>query len=477
MSSTFKRSCAFNVKIGMLDMYTLLTFILLVGIFGGSSRYDAVQLLVLRPLCAFFLVYGLYRLRWRDIRGFQLPWTILVLVTILIGSQLIPLPPEIWMNLPGREIVSSLSLEIQQAEIWRPLSMAPSKTSNALAGMIVPICVLLLLTINHNLNVRLMLWVIVCFGVVNAFIGILQISASSDMLYFYQITNQGSPVGLFANTNHSATFSAIVLASISYLMMENDLTDSDVPGQNVDVYKLILGCAFLMVFLVIIVNRSRSGLLAASIVIVYLSSILTVRALAFRKNRTNVKKRNSINSFFSVGFGLVGVAMIATLLFSGQSEVVSRLLEDDNVRELRADVFPTLIEMIRTYFPFGSGFGSFENVYYIHEKVEYLRPSYLNQAHNDLLQVVIEGGIASVLILATGLLWVIRLIVFIYRQKNGLSATLFWISISLIMGLASATDYPLRTPTMQMFAVCLIWILICQARQKGDEAPRKGFAN
>src|SRR5690606_13196271 len=82
-----------------------------------------------------------------------------------------------------------------------------------------------------------------------------------------------------------------------------------------------------------------------------------------------------------------------------------RLFSGDNVEELRGQLVPTLTKMLTDYFPWGSGFGSFEYVYRIYEPLELLRPAYLNQAHNDWLQFPIEGGLPAILIAAVAAIW------------------------------------------------------------------------
>jgi len=477
VSAPSKRRSRTNSKTRQLNVYIFLAFVLLVSIFGGSSRYDTAQLLALRPLCCVFLIIGLYQLKLADLKSFKLPLAVLLGLTTLMALQLVPLPPGIWTALPGREVIFNMSSAIQELDIWRPVSLAPSKTWNALAGMIVPLCTLLLLMICRKLTARTVMMVIVALGLINASLGMLQILAPTDVLYFYQITNEGSPVGLFANTNHSATFAAISLTIIAYLMMEENLQKSEVPGGNIDIYRVILACLFLLVFMVLIVNRSRAGLLAASIAIIYVSAVLATRVIASRNAQASPSTLKGRNLLFAGGFALVGLLMIIVLLFSGQSEAMNRLLANDSVGELRTDILPTLVDMIRTYFPFGSGFGSFENVYYIHEKPEFLRPTYLNQAHNDVLQFLIEGGLVAAVLFAAGAFWVARTLLSIYRNTGDINKSLFWIAIFLILGSASAADYPLRTPLMQLVAICLIWVMSAHARPVDDEPTGKGFAN
>ena len=132
--------------------------------------------------------------------------------------------------------------------------------------------------------------------------------------------------------------------------------------------------------------------------------------------------------------------------------------------ELRVRLAPILQEMTLAYFPFGTGFGAFETAYYIHEPSELLNPLYLNQAHNDILQVVIEGGLVSLAITLAGIVWLARIVLRMFRgtardRKLALAAS--GVGIALVM--ASAVEYPLRTPLFQMIAVWLLCAFVTHA--------------
>jgi len=89
-------------------------------------------------------------------------------------------------------------------------------------------------------------------------------------------------------------------------------------------------------------------------------------------------------------------------------------------------------------------------VYRHFEPFDTLRLTYFNQAHNDVVQILIEGGIASALALAAAILgWAWRTIQLIRATATPERA--IGIVGSLIVAalfLASFPDYPLRTPML-----------------------------
>jgi hypothetical protein len=48
----------------------------------------------------------------------------------LILLQLVPLPPAIGLDLPGRSWAIAVQREISLADSWRPLSLAPDRTDH-----------------------------------------------------------------------------------------------------------------------------------------------------------------------------------------------------------------------------------------------------------------------------------------------------------------------------------------------------------
>ena len=108
---------------------------------------------------------------------------------------------------------------------------------------------------------------------------------------------------------------------------------------------------------------------------------------------------------------------------------------------------------------FGSGFGSFEEVYHIHEPDSLMISSYVNMAHNDWAQLIIEGGVPAVLLVVALCAWLARSLgAVLGGGAAGVARMLFWLSVAGILLFASLVDYPLRTPLFQLSAVWLVAI-------------------
>jgi polysaccharide export outer membrane protein len=88
-----------------------------------------------------------------------------------------------------------------------------------------------------------------------------------------------------------------------------------------------------------------------------------------------------------------GSALILALLFlADRSPALSRILAGGEVRDARDILLPYLIGMVTQFQPWGTGMGVFACAFRMQEPYELLGPRYVNHAHNDGLQFLIEGG-------------------------------------------------------------------------------------
>ena len=437
--------------------FVLVAFIIIVSFMGGGSRPDIQSLVVLRPVAFIFLAYALLVAKSDEIRPVMVPLALIGLLALLMVIQLVPLPPDWWENLPGRQPFAVIAEQIAMSDVWRPISMVPSRTLNSLFSLVVPLAMILLCAIQAPEKNRRIVGVLIAVGVISALLGALQLAGSNrSALYLYRITNADMPVGLLANRNHQAVLLSISLLMSAWYFVSFRL----VPDKKLEWARFSM---LLMPFLflpLIVLTGSRLGILAGAIA-TFASGLM----LLYRGDIVSGKSAGSkIAVFVAKKRALIGMAALVALvgllafLFS-DSLAVRRLVSARLFDDLRADLLPVLLTMAREHIVFGTGFGSFENVFRSYESTELLRPNYLNNAHNDWLQLVIEAGVAGIVLLASFLLWAGRAIIKGYssgslRKK---CQTDLCFGILLILAIASMVDYPLRVPMMMVLACfCIV---------------------
>jgi O-antigen ligase len=110
-----------------------------------------------------------------------------------------------------------------------------------------------------------------------------------------------------------------------------------------------------------------------------------------------------------------------------------------------------LFEMARAFMPFGSGFGSFDSVYRHFEPNSLLSTIYMNEAHDEPVQLAIEGGVPALLLLGLFLVWWARAAVTCLRrplQTRRRAMGDAAVIMTVILMASSLVDYPLRTPLL-----------------------------
>ncbi len=124
------------------------------------------------------------------------------------------------------------------------------------------------------------------------------------------------------------------------------------------------------------------------------------------------------------------------------------------------------LDLIMKYRGMGSGFGTFAKVYMTVEAPETIRYYYINHAHNDWLELLVEGGLPVAIIIISAVAWLARRIYSAWTIPTGegyqnVLAEAATISIVAVL-LHSTMDYPLRTAALAaIFA--LLCALLCDA--------------
>ena len=187
-----------------LSFWMLAALLAVLWIAGGASRADASGQVIVRLAAWIILVIYILvtpKFEWRAIR---MPAVLLGAGVIIVALQLVPLPPAVWTQLPGRDVLIQAAVVAGETEQpWRPLSISPGATDNALNSLVVPTVTLVLLA---NLT-RRQHWqvaaLLIALMFASAVYGLLQFSgARIDHPLLNDV--RGMVSGSFANRNHLA---------------------------------------------------------------------------------------------------------------------------------------------------------------------------------------------------------------------------------------------------------------------------------
>jgi O-antigen ligase len=433
-------------------------------LFGGGSRADIASLPLLRTIFGFAFVFAAWKFALPTWRSHPALAGLAAGIMLLPLLQLVPLPPAVWTALPGRQIVVDVFTASKTPLPWLPLSLAPVATLNSLMATFIPITMMLLVLTSPQPVRQLLLRMALVVGLVSGLLGLLQAIGSADSpLYFYRITNDGSAVGLFANRNHQAIFLACL-----FPLLAAHLSMASGRSEMVRLQKIATLATGVFLLPLILVTGSRSGLLLI---------LIAVPLALWLYRAPKVVGRNIVLSgsgqLSMVIIGVVATALIALLLFASfRAPAVMRLLEEDAAGDLRWQALPTLLRAGTDMLPFGSGLGSFADVYKFYEPSELLSAKYFNQAHNDYVEIFMTAGLPGLALIAFAL-WILfsglRRVVFPSSQLSKMPEELILAragaAVLVLLAIASVGDYPLRTPSIAAFAaIAVSWLAGSQAR-------------
>lgn len=253
-------------------------------------------------------------------------------------------------------------------------------------------------------RLRVLVRTIIIFGFALAVFGLIQSFTSPTRVYWLRELQQSTPFGPFINRHHFAGYMELALALPLGLLFSGAVE----PDKRV----LYIFAAALM-GVALIMTGSRGGIISLGAEVLFLAALT---GLGFRRRSRERRGANAEEGrgaggrglFVRAGlaFGLILALLLGTVLLGGEA-ALSRFVGTVNAEDPttgRAHFWSMTLEIIRDHPLLGTGLGAFGVVY---TRYDTRNGAYrLEQAHNDYLQVVSDGGIIG---LALGLFFVIAL--------------------------------------------------------------------
>jgi O-antigen ligase len=444
----------------------LLVLMAVLWLAGGASRADVAGQVVTRAAATVAVVITLLfgeRPSFSENRAVLL---ILICAIALPMLQLIPMPPAVWQALPGRDIIARAAQFAGESQPWRPLSMVPSATVNAAASLIVPAAVLLCLSGLRATERPWLVRAVLLLITASMLVGLIQFSGSRFPQPLINYTNDVS--GTFANRNHFAVFLALGCLILPVWAFA---------GRRRPAWRVpVAGGLFLLLVLTILASGSRAGMVAAAIGMV-------LGPLMIREDLRRALQGQPRWVLPMIVASLVGLIVIFVFLSTslGRAVSVDRLMAEDVGRDMRSRGLPTVIAMVAHYFPLGTGLGTFDPMFRLNEPFELLKLTYFNQAHNDYLGLALDAGLPGIVVVVLALMWWLWASWTVWmRSSLDRSASLGAVvatgrlgsSMLLVLFLASAVDYPVRTPLMMAIAtIAGCWLAWGAVAARGSSLP------
>jgi len=338
--------------------------------------------------------------------------------------QLIPLPATYWSNLPGHAVPAEISRLVGLGGQPRPISLSPEQTQLGALALIIPVGVFIATLQVGMIGRDRLLLVVVGFAFVSAVLGVFQTAAGGGFhLDIYPQVHEGYPIGFFANRNHEGDLLLIALPASAQVIRSAAVRD------KTRISLMIGGVLFFS--LAVVSTQSRT---AVSLLPLALCCSLAVWIGNLRDRR------------IWIGFAALIAVVLISVAIVELTPVGHRLLLRFTTigDDLRPEIWKNTLEAMGAFWPTGSGVGSFIPVYQMFEDLNSVRDTWVNHAHNDYLEILLETGlVGAILILIYFVLAVVSLFADAPRPLRGQRYVA--VSAILILVAHSLTDYPLRT--------------------------------
>lgn len=441
----------------LLHLQLLLVLAVLLG--GGGLAYGlrnlAIQLFAVLLLA---LHGGLVARFWRE-SGWGL--RLLVLATLALPLvQLIPLPPQLWQPLPGREpVLESHRIAGWGAAQWFPLSMDRARTLVAFTGLITPAAMVMIGARLPDLHKRVLTWTLLVTVMLAMLWGLVQLQSGNEFGLLTPITPQRDV--LYATFGNRNSTGLLFVASTALAL-------GLVQGRQTKTLVALLALSALLVIGAILTqSRSSIVLLAAPLAL----ALLRLGWAALKRSRSTVRISKPVVAVVAVLALVVAGGMALSALQQG-GRVATSLARFGNQDNDRPEMWEDGIYAAQQYWPVGSGMGTFDEVFQLSESLEYISPRRAGRAHSDWIELGIEAGPFGLTLAAGWLLWCLVACLGHFRSSGSRSGP-YWPGIGAgvavgCVALQSLVDYPLRNQTLLCFAGLLIVLLV--ARRKQEQA-------
>jgi len=268
----------------------------------------------------------------------------------------------------------------------RALSLDPYATRLVLVQIIALLIyfVATLIFTDTPRRLRTIVRTITIFGFLLAMFGLTQsFTTDGTRVYWFRQLSQSTAFGPFINRHHFAGYMELAIALPLGLLFSGAIESYKRP-----LYAFVV----MMMGVALILTNSRGGIISLAAEILFLAVVATP-GLRRGERRPRAQRIRSALLRAGLAFGLIAVLIGGTIAVGG-SDVFTRLVGTPNAADPttgRAHFWSVTLDVIKAYPLVGSGLGSFSVIYTRYDSRNGVFR--LEQAHNDYLQTLADGGL------------------------------------------------------------------------------------
>ncbi len=240
-------------------------------------------------------------------------------------------------------------------------------------------------------RLRLLVRTITVFGFFLAIFGLTQSFTSPEKVYWIRDMPQSQAFGPFINRHHFAGYMELALALPLGLVFTGSIE-----REKKFIYLFAAG----LMAVALIMTNSRGGLVSFFAELLFLVATMGLRRRHKHRRESKEHKPRIKSAAMKAGLALaLVVALFGGVVLLGGEEALTRMVGSVNTDDPttgRAHFWSVTVDIIKNHPLVGTGLGAFGVVYTGYDSRNGMYR--LEQAHNDYLQVLSDGGIVGAVI-------------------------------------------------------------------------------
>ncbi|MCM3905121.1 MAG: O-antigen ligase family protein [Pyrinomonadaceae bacterium] len=350
----------------------------------------------------------------------------------------------------------------------RALSFDPYSTRMVLvqvATLLVYFAATLVFTDSPH-RLKLLVRTIIIFGFFLAIFGLTQSFVSPTRVYWVRELAQSTAFGPFINRHHFAGYMELTLGLPLGLLFAGSLDKEK---------RFIYLFGALLMGLALIMTNSRGGIISLVAEILFLAALTMVRRRKRRETQDNAQRIRNAALRSALALALI-VGLFAGVVWLGGESVLTRFVgtvNSDDPTTGRAHFWSVTTDIIKAHPFLGTGLGAFAVVYTRYDSRNGLYR--LEQAHNDYLQVLSDGGIAGA---ALGIFFIVMLFRMGFARRESRDEFRSGVAIGALAGcfavlIHSFFDFTLHTTSNALLFLVLAALATMNGRVEQPTTPRR----
>jgi O-antigen ligase/tetratricopeptide (TPR) repeat protein len=354
------------------------------------------------------------------------------------------------------------------------LSFDPGATRKELARLlaIVMLFVLVRANVEPSTGLRRLAMAALVNGSILALFGLVQVFSSKPHTIYWSYPTPGSPFGPFINRNHFAFYMNICLGLgggliLARLAQRSGRGSAPEPASGVDLETgaqallsrlrrslgpfpepetLAILFALALMTSSVVFCLSRGGLLA-----LLGGSIVALGVCVFRS-------RQSARGKIVLLVPAVAVALVCWYGYDAVEDRLATLWSGEALRDDRPVFWARAVRVVREFPVWGTGCGTYELADMLHRTDAGDDDQYVDHAHNDYLELLVEGGLAEFVPGVVAVILVFRYGLRAVRRLEGQPGA--GLALGALMGVAtmsihSFSDFGMHIPSCAALATVL----------------------